>query len=207
MSTQSKGPTTPTGSALLGAQVRRLREAAGMTRPELGAMTGVSAIVLRNLELGLSASPPTWRALLRHSSMRPLQDLAMREGVLANLDHCADPPQPVLTIAETIELYLNSLYARGLHSSSILTMAHALRAVFRPALAEPLPNLFPRLARALADDLPARISLRRKQRLTPITCVLYLVRARAFLAWCVQQRRLPANPLDPTVAGAPPAER
>lgn len=205
MSPRPKAPSAPTGSVLLGERVRRLREDAGMTRSELGAMTGVNAIVLRNLEQGMRASPSTWQALLCHSSLRELRELATQEGVLSKSDGDTNPDR-ALTVAETIHLYLNSLYARGLHSSSILTMGHALRAVFRPALSEPLPDLCPERLRALAAGLSARVSLRRKRLLAPITCAIYLVRAQAFLTWCAQQHRLPANPLVMTVAGTPPAQ-
>ena len=207
MSDRPLDPTVPTDGARLGEQIRRLRQDAGLTRSELGAQTGLSAVILRNLEQGMSAAPSIWRALLRHPSMRGLQELAKEGGFPSNSETDSSPAKRVLTVAETIDIYLDRLHDSGLQTSSILTVARVLRSVFRPALSEPLPDLSPERARHLTASLTTRISIQTRRPLNERTRQAYQDRARAFLTWCVLQGRLPENPLDSAVTGKSPTER
>lgn len=207
MSDEPQNHLDPTMRQRIGEQVRRLRQDAGLTRSELGVPLGLSAMVLRNLEQGMSAAPQTWRALLRHPSMQSLREQAQKEGLTLVAEGDEQPTRRALTVTETIDLYLDNLHNRGLSDSSILTIARVLRSVFRPALSAPLHDLSPERARHITDSLAARISSQTRRPLTERTRQAYQDRARAFLNWCVLQRRLPANPLDLTVAGASPTER
>ena len=65
----------------LGTAVRRMREAAGLTRAQLAAQTGVSAYTIRNLETGRHATRRTILAkLTKCPAMRELAALAFAVG-------------------------------------------------------------------------------------------------------------------------------
>lgn len=206
MKGQPKDPTAPMGNARLGERVRQLRQEASLTRSELAALTGLTAPILRNLEQGMSAAPSTWRALLRHSSMRDLQDMAKKAGVSLGIECSPGASQGEPTVADAITLYLDSLHDRGLHDTTIVNIARVLLSVFRCALSEPLRGLYPERVRDIAGGLESRVSVHTGRPLMERTCQAYLERARAFLDWCVQQTWLPANPLRPGSA-APSAKK
>ena len=107
------------------------------------------------------------------------------------------------TVDQALRLYINSLGARGVHASSVLTAGRVLRSFFRPALGEPVADLYPELARQLADTLGDRISKHTGRPLARRTCRNYRVQARLFLQWCAALGCIPHNPLEPS--GADPA--
>lgn len=200
MTGQPKDPTAPMGNARLGERVRRLRQAAGLTRSELAALTGLTAPILRNLEQGMSAAPSTWQAHLKHQSMLDLQELAKKSGVSLGIECRPGSSQGERTVAEAITSYLDFLHDRGLHDSTIVNIARVLLSVFRTALSEPLRDLNPERARGIAEDLRSRVSAHTGRPLMQRTCKAYLERTRAFLDWCAQKSWLPANPLRPDSA-------
>lgn len=208
MPDQKMDPSAPiSGARRLGERIRLLRQNAGLTRSELGTLTGLTSAMLLNLEQGMPAKPSTWRALLKHPSMHEVPELAAQEGVSLNLGGSETPVRRTLTVAETIDLYLDSMYVRGVRAPSIVTVAHTLRSVFRPAMSEHLDTLSPERTRYIVNELAARVSPHTRRPLTPRTYQAYCDRARAFLAWCVLQRRLPSNPLEPSVADISSTER
>ena len=191
-----------------GELARRLREAEGLKRSEMTAQTGLTATEIRALEMGRDSAPKTWRALLGHPAMHALPQMAQQAGLTLPVE---DPGKRAarrsLTVAETIGFYLDSQYERGVQKNSLVTAACVLRSFFRPALHAPLSNLYPDQARQIAAGLSERIGTHTKRPLTKPTCRRYRVQASLFLRWCVEQKRLPGNPLAPTDEDAAQAER
>ena len=182
-----------------GELVRRLREAQGLKRSEMTAQTGLTANEIRGLEMGRDSAPKTWRALLGHPAMHSLPGLAQKAGLtLPSEDPVKRAVRRPLTVADTIGLYLDSQYEQGMQSNSLVTAGAVLRSFFRSALHEPLANLYPDQARQIAEELSERIGTHTKRPLTKPTCRRYRVQASLFLRWCVEQKRLPGNPLAPT---------
>ncbi len=182
-----------------GELVRRLREAQGLKRSEMTAQTGLTANEIRGLEMGRDSAPKTWRALLGHPAMHELPALAQKAGLtLPSEDPAKRAVRRPLTVADTIGLYLDSQYEQGMQSNSLVTAGAVLRSFFRSALHEPLADLYPDQARQIAEELSERIGTHTKRPLTKPTCRRYRVQASLFLRWCVEQKRLPGNPLAPT---------
>ena len=84
-------PTAPASPSHLGEILRRLREAAGLTRAELADATNCSPATIRNIE--------TWRhlptratlaKLTKHPAMSPLLAMAQRAGLVLDLDDTRD---------------------------------------------------------------------------------------------------------------------
>ena len=75
----------------IGELVRRLRECAGLTRCELGAVVNVSAATLRNLEGGRPASLATWLALRDHPCMATLLEQATLHGLSIDSEALKSP--------------------------------------------------------------------------------------------------------------------
>ena len=191
-----------------GELARRLREAQGLKRSEMTAQTGLTANEIRGLEMGRDSAPKTWRALLGHPAMHELPALAQNAGLtLPSEDPVKRALRRPLTVADTIGLYLDSQYERGMQSNSLVTAAAVLRSFFRSALHEPLVNLYPDQARKIAEELSERIGTHTKRPLTKPTCRRYRVQASLFLRWCVEQKRLPGNPLKPSDEEAEQVER
>ena len=191
-----------------GELARRLRETEGLERSEMTAQTGLTATEIRALEIGLDSAPKTWRALLGHPAMEGLPEMAQQAGItLPIADKGKRAKRRPANVAETIGLYLDVLHERGNRDSSLLTTARMLRSFFRPVLREPLASLYPEGARQLAEGLPKRVGIHTRKPLGEKTCRAYLDQARAFLAWCARQKRLPGNPLDPSDEDAEQVER
>ena len=104
------------------------------------------------------------------------------------------------TVQQTINLYLDSLRARGVRPSSVLTATRVLRSFFRPTLDQPLVSLYPDQARHLADTLSERIGQNTGWPLAQRTRRNYRDQARAFLRWCAALGYLPRNPLEQSIA-------
>lgn len=77
----------------LGAMIRELRQAAGLTRKDLEAQTRVAAATIRNCEM-CRHRITAWslRQLLAHPSMSALPAMAAAEGIKLSLDGEADKP-------------------------------------------------------------------------------------------------------------------
>jgi transcriptional regulator with XRE-family HTH domain len=209
-SATTEATAEPSSAAPLhtGELARRLREAQGLKRSEMTAQTGLTANEIRGLELGRDSAPKTWRALLGHPAMQGLPELAQKAGLtLPSEDPGKRAVRRPLTVADTIGLYLDSQYERGMQNNSLVTAAAVLRSFFRSALHAPLADLSPDQARQMADELSERIGTHTKRPLTKPTCRRYRVQASLFLRWCVEQKRLPGNPLDSTGEDAGQAER
>jgi hypothetical protein len=171
------------------------------------AQTGLTATEIRALEMGRDSAPKTWRALLGHPAMEDLPAMAQGAGVALPIeDKGGRAVRRALTVNDTIGFYLDSMHERGMQKNSLVTAASVLRSFFRPALNEPLTSLYPDQARELAEGLSARICTHTKRPLTKATCRRYRGHAEHFLRWCVEQKRLPGNPLAPLDAD-PPTER
>ena len=74
-------PATSPPPPDLGALVRQLRLAAGLTRAEVAARAGLSETTLRNVELGIPARPETWAALQAVPCLRELPEQARFAGL------------------------------------------------------------------------------------------------------------------------------
>ena len=87
-------PQAPAKPPYLGELIRRLREAAGLTRSQFEKETGVSALVLRRLELNRDLpTAGTIRRLLPHPSMADLPARAKAAGLSLGLgDNGAGKP-------------------------------------------------------------------------------------------------------------------
>ena len=109
-----------------------------------------------------------------------------------------------ITVDQALRLYINSLGARGVHASSVLTAGRVLRSFFRPALGEPVADLYPELALKLSDTLGDRIGKHTCRPLARRTIRNYRVQARMFLRWCVALGCIPANPLQQSADDSAP---
>ncbi len=76
----------------LGTQVRELREAAGLTRQQMEAQTGVGASTIRNFETG-KHKPTAWmlRRLMKLPAMIDLLELAEQAGLALDLEEGDTP--------------------------------------------------------------------------------------------------------------------
>ena len=104
------------------------------------------------------------------------------------------------TVQHTINLYLDSLRARGVLASSVLTTTRVLRSFFLSALGQPLVSLYPDQARQFAAALDGRSGKHTGRPLARRTRRNYRDQARAFLRWCAALGCIPANPLEPSAA-------
>ena len=190
-----------------GELARRLREAEGLKRSEMTAQTGLTAAQIRALEMGQDSAPKTWRALLGHPAMEGLPAMAQQAGMTLPIEDKGErAARREPTVADTIGFYLDSLHERGMQKNSLVTAASVLRSFFRPVLNAPLTSLYPEQARQISEGLSARICTHTKQPLSKHTCRRYRGHAAHFLRWCVEQKRLPGNPLE-SIDADPPAEQ
>lgn len=101
-----------------------------------------------------------------------------------------------MTIEETIARYLDACKARGLRVSTLQTIRRRLHTFFEPVLTEHLAIL----TADQVNELRARLGRQQGRRSQPLlgsTRELYWRTSRDFLLWCVQQRLLTTNPLEP----------
>ena len=105
------------------------------------------------------------------------------------------PPTPDLTVDDAIGLYLGSLVHRGVCETSVLTLAIHARRFFAAALTQPLRSLTPQGTRQMADALTREPSAKTGRMLAASSRRNIVETARRFTAWCVDQGRLPADPM------------